>query len=103
MTTQDRKAEAERLFFVEKKTPKEIAEMLGVHLQTIRGYIRNNEGYNAEKQRRKAENKGKAKAYKLAWDRKNRSTGRIGTGEEEKTFLKSQHCKDVRILSHEKY
>ena len=92
----DKKNEATGLFFVEKKSPKEIAQILNVHIQTVRSWLRNNADFKAEKERRKSENKAKLKSYKKNWEKQYRSNN-------DKTVLKRQHYIDVGVLTFEKF
>ena len=99
----DVKAEISRLFFIEQKSIKQIVSTTKLHAQTIRKYLKKDRRYAKEKDRRKHENAVKQKQAKKAWDRKNRSTGSLGSHDIEKAILRNDHKNAVDILSREKY
>lgn len=95
------KEAAESLFFHEKKSITEIAAEIGISRRSISDHLRTLPGYAAERQRRKAENAEKRRAYQQAWDRTHRSGGRYDaiTGE----TMRREHDLAALILSREKY
>jgi len=104
------KAEAERLFFDDKKSIAYIADALGITKKTVGRYLRQSPLYAAEKSRRQAENKASRAVYQKSWASKKRSgasgsaaTGRLGDGITEAAILRSQHFLDVNVLSYEKF
>jgi IS30 family transposase len=92
------KERANELYFTENKKINEIAETLGKTRKTISTFLSIQEGFQEEKERRKAENKEKRAEYKKDWEKKNRQNSSI-----DGFVLKRQHEIDVRVLSSEKY
>jgi hypothetical protein len=97
------KAEAARLFFSCNESVKSISAALGLHVQTIRQYLRSHEDYHMERQRRKLKNQDCRKLKKKQAANASCSTGRLGDGIAERETLKRQHIRDVGILSSEKF
>jgi uncharacterized protein YjcR len=97
------RAEAQRLFFHCRQSVKEIAAALGLHPQTVRGYLREHENYADEILRRREEHQENRKAKKRKWASDYRATGRLGNSITEKAILKNQHRRDVGVLTYERY
>jgi transposase len=93
------KNQAERLFFIYRKTIKEISKEINVSEKTISNYLKTFDSYIEEKQNRKLVNKTKRKEYKKVWEKENR----MMTNESDKIMLKNQHYTDVGILTFEKF
>ena len=91
---------AKALFFVEKKSIKEISIMLFKSEKSIYDYLKKIPEYKQEKEKRKKENKQKRKMYQKEWDRKNRSNRYSCINGES---LKREHDLAAIILSREKY
>lgn len=96
----DKRLEAERLFFVCKKSIKEVAIELGISTKTATKYLKANSNYQKEKSERKQLNNSKRREHKKKWDRKNRATS---ISDYEKAVLKNQHIRDVGVLTYEKF
>ena len=99
---EDWKERAEALFYLDKKSIREIAEEIGVSRKSISGHLSVTSGYQEERNRRKAENAGKRKAYQREWDRVHRSTGCYGGAVTAET-MRREHDVAAVILSREKY
>lgn len=97
----DWKQRAEALFYVGKKSILEIETKLGVSRKSISGHLRNTEGYEQERSRRKEENAAKRKNYQRDWDRRNR--GCFSAGPVTADTIRREHDVAVLILSREKY
>jgi len=98
----NKKSQAERLFFVDKKTIKEISVSMGLSVKTVGKYLRSHPDYIIEKARRQSSKRNHRKSYQRNWMEQKRTTGRLGCNEIEKAILKSQHHRDVATLSHER-
>ena len=90
--------QAKALFFIEKKTIKEIHNEIGKSEKSIGTYLKTLSKYAQEKERRKEENQKKRKAYKREWDRVNRRYCMVN-GES----IKREHTIAAIILREEKY
>ncbi|NDO47035.1 hypothetical protein [Clostridium sp. MD294] len=91
---------AKALFFMEKKSIREISIMLLKSEKSIYRYLKKLPEYKQEKEKRKKENRQKRKAYQKQWDRQNRVEGYTNINGES---LKREHDLAAIILSREKY
>ena len=91
---------AKALFFMEKKSIKEISKMIFKSEKTIQNYFKKLPEYKQEKEKRKKENRQKRKAYQKQWDRQNKVERYTNINGES---LKREHDLAAIILSREKY
>ena len=91
---------AEALFFMEKKSIREISIMLLKSEKSIYRYLKKLPEYKQEKEKRKKANRQKRKAYQKQWDRQNRVERYTNINGES---LKREHDLAAIILSREKY
>lgn len=92
--------QAKALFFMEKKSIREISIMLLKSEKSIYRYLKKLPEYKQEKEKRKKANSQKRKAYQKQWDRKNRVDRYANISGES---LKREHDLAAIILSREKY
>jgi predicted transcriptional regulator len=92
------KLEAERLFFMEHKTIGDIGEEVGKTRKTISVYLQTISGFEAEKERRKLDNRQRRVQYKRVWQKAYQEIRR----EEAAAMLKRQHNIDAAVLSYER-
>ena len=90
--------QAKALFFIEKKTIKEVSQDIYKSERSIRQYLKTLPQYKKEREKRKTENREKRKAYQRQWDRVNRRYCMVN-GES----IKREHTIAAIILSKEKY
>lgn len=95
------KQEAEALFFMGEKM-QDIAAKIGKSRRAVSAYLKACDGFEKEKERRKAQNANKRTEYQRAWDRENRPNRRGNEAEVEAALLKRQHNIDVSVLSFER-
>ena len=88
------------LFFMEKKSIREISIMLLKSEKSIYRYLKKLPEYKQEKEKSKKANSQKRKAYQKQWDRKNRAERYTNISGES---LKREHDLAAIILSREKY
>lgn len=93
---------AKALFFMEKKSIKEISRLLLKSEKTIQNYLKKLPEYKQEKEKekRKKANRQNRKAYQKQWDRQNRVDRYTNISGES---LKREHDVAAIILSREKY
>ncbi len=91
---------AKALFFMEKKSIREISIMLLKSEKSIYRYLKKLPEYKQEKEKRKKANRQKRKAYQKQWDRQNRVERYTNINGES---LKREHDLAAIILSREKY
>ena len=91
---------AKALFFMEKKSIKEISKLLLKSEKTIQNYFKKLPEYKQEKEKRKKANRQNRKAYQKQWDRQNRVDRYTNISGES---LKREHDIAAIILSREKY
>lgn len=94
------KQKAEELFFKEKKSIKEIAELTGISRQSISGYLKQHPDYQKERAERKARNAVSRKDYKREKNRQYREDYKSTVTAET---MKREHELAAMLLSHEKY
>ncbi len=92
--------QAKALFFMEKKSIREISIMLLKSEKSIYRYLKKLPEYKQEREKRKKANSQKRKAYQKQWDRKNRAERYTNISGES---LKREHDLAAIILSREKY
>ncbi|OUQ56344.1 hypothetical protein B5E58_10880 [Tyzzerella sp. An114] len=92
--------QAEALFFIDKKSIKEISVEIGVSRKSISKYLNSLTTYNDERNYRKIINQKKRKEYKRNWDSENRANRYSVI---DKDTIKREHIMAVSILSREKY
>lgn len=92
--------QSKALFFMEKRTIKEISTMIGKSEKSIGKYFKTLPEYEKEKQQRKKQNKQKRKEYQRQWDRENRKNRYNKINGES---LKREHDLAAVILSRERY
>ncbi len=92
--------QAKALFFMEKKSIREISIMLLKSEKSIYRYLKKLPEYKQEKEKRKKANRQKRKAYQKQWDRQNRVERYTNINGES---LKREHDLAAIILSREKY
>lgn len=92
------KEQAADLFFNCRKSFVEIEKLTGVSRKTLSGYLRQQPGYDDERQGRKAANAASRKEYKRNWDQTCRCMGGV-TSE----TIRQEHDMAALILSREKY
>ncbi len=92
--------QAKALFFMEKKSIREISIMLLKSEKSIYRYLKKLPEYKQEREKRKKANRQKRKAYQKQWDRKNRAERYTNISGES---LKREHDLAAIILSREKY
>jgi len=97
------RAKAQRLYFIDKKSIKEIAVQMELTSQTVGRYLRSSPAYADEKINRQAQKRAGRKKYQRNWMADKRNTGRLGDEITEKAILRRQHEIDVRTLSHDKF
>ena len=94
------KKKTEKLFFEEKKSIKEIAELTGISRQSISGHLKLHPDYQKERAERKARNAANRKEYKREKNRQYREDYKNTVTAET---MKREHELAVMLLSHEKY
>ena len=94
------KKRTEELFFKDKKSIKEISEMIGISRQSISGYLKQHPDYQKERSERKVRNAANRKEYKKEKNRQYREDYRSTVTAET---MKREHELAVMLLSHEKY
>ncbi|MCM1304582.1 MAG: hypothetical protein NC305_13370 [Lachnospiraceae bacterium] len=94
------KNDAFRMFFWEGKGINDIADATGVSRQSISGFLKQQEGYHKEKQRRREAGAARRKEYKKEKNRQYRSAARDEVTPET---MKREHDMAAVILSREKY
>ncbi|GHU60970.1 hypothetical protein AGMMS49975_30130 [Clostridia bacterium] len=95
------KERAEALFFIEKKSVSEVAEIVGRRYETVLRFLESCDGYADERASRKNQTAKARKSYKEQWEKSNRNIPehlKI-TGDS----LRQEHYSAVSILSREKY
>lgn len=97
----DWKQRAEALFYVEKKSVREIADATGISRKSISAHLRSTEGYLKERESRKAMNAQHRQEYKRQWDRAHR--GCFSGGPVTAETIRREHDMAAVILSREKY
>ena len=92
--------QAKALFFIEKKTIKEVSQDIYKSERSIRQYLKTLPQYKKEREKRKTENREKRKTYQRQWDGENRKNryNRI-----DAESLRREHDLAAIILSKEKY
>lgn len=91
---------AKALFFMEKKSIRQISIMLFKSEKSIYDYLKRLPEYKQEKEKRKKANKQKRKEYQKQWDRENRADRYTSISGES---LKREHDVAAMILSAERY
>ena len=91
---------ARALFFMEKKSIREISKMLFKSEKTIQNYFKKLPEYKQEKEKRKKANSQKRKAYQKQWDRKNRAERYTNISGES---IRREHDVAAMILSAERH
>jgi len=92
------KMEAERLFFIEHRTISDIEGEVGKTRKTISVYLQTLSGFEAEKERRKLDNRQRRVEYKKVWQKAYQEVRR----EEAAAMLRRQHNIDAAVLSYER-
>lgn len=100
---QDWKGQAEALFYLQKKSIREISEATGVSRKSISGHLTRTPGYEAERSRRKQEHAAGRKDYKREWDREHRSAAACYGGPVTAETIRREHDVAALVLSREKY
>ena len=88
------------LFFMEKKSIREISIMLLKSEKSIYSYLKKLPEYKQEKEKRKKANSQKRKEYQKQWDRQNRTERYHCINGES---MKREHDVAARILSRERH
>ena len=91
---------ARALFFMEKKSIREISKMLFKSEKTIQNYFKKLPEYKQEKEKRKKTNSQKRKAYQKQWDRQNRAERYTNISGES---IRREHDVAAMILSAERH
>lgn len=91
---------AKALFFMEKKSIKEISRIISKSEKAIQNYFKKLPEYKKEKEKRKRANRQKRKEYQKQWDKENREDRYHCINGES---LKREHDVAARILSAERY
>jgi len=91
---------AKALFFMEKKSIREISTIILKSERSVYSYFKNLPEYKKEKEKRKNTNKQKRKKYQRQWDRQNRGDRYTSISRES---LKREHDVAAMILSAERY
>ena len=91
---------AKALFFMEKKSIKEISKTILKSEKSIYSYFKNLPEYKSEKEKRKKVNYKKRKEYQRQWDRQNRADRYHCINGES---MKREHDVAARILSRERH
>ena len=99
MNSRDR---AYALFFVDKKSIKQISKILSISTKSISTYLNTLKEYKTERQSRKKANILKRKEYKRNWDNTKR-VRKWDTGEVTAATMLREHIEAVNVLSRERY
>lgn len=92
--------QAKALFFMEKKSIREISIMLLKSEKSIYRYLKKLPEYKQEKEKRKKTNRQKRKAYQKQWDRQNRAERYTNISRES---IRREHDVAAMILSAERH
>ena len=91
---------AKALFFMEKKSIREISKMIFKSEKTIQNYFKKLPEYQQEKEKRKKANRQKRKEYQKQWDRQNRAERYTSISGES---IRREHDIAAMILSAERH
>ena len=91
---------AKALFFMEKKSIKEISRLLLKSEKTIQNYFKKLPEYQQEKEKRKKANRQNRKEYQKQWDRQNRAERYTSISGES---IRREHDIAAMILSAERH